>query len=75
SVWWGPEQPAVTLLLSRNLFPRPQLPGRRAPVGPHTLKRSQSQHLLPPRQVTWSLLEFQPPCAEPERRKSPSRRQ
>ncbi|XP_039393693.1 cytosolic carboxypeptidase 2 isoform X9 [Mauremys reevesii] len=75
SVWWGPEQPAVTLLLSRNHFPRPQLPGRRAPVGPHTLKRSQSQHLLPPRQVTWSLLEFQPPCAEPERRKSPSRRQ
>ncbi|XP_050812674.1 cytosolic carboxypeptidase 2 isoform X4 [Gopherus flavomarginatus] len=72
SVWWGPEQPAVTLLLSRNLFPRPQLPGRRAPVGPHTLKRSQLQHLLPPRQVTWSLLEFQPPCAEPERRKSPS---
>ncbi|XP_030418192.1 cytosolic carboxypeptidase 2 isoform X3 [Gopherus evgoodei] len=72
SVWWGPEQPAVTLLLSRNLFPRPQLPGRRAPVGPHTLKRSQSQHLLPPRQVTWSLLAFQPPCAELERHKSPS---
>nr|XP_032631755.1 cytosolic carboxypeptidase 2 isoform X4 [Chelonoidis abingdonii] len=75
SVWWGPKQPAVTLLLSRNLFPRPQLPGRRAPVGPHMLKQSQSQHLLPPRQVTWSLLEFQPPCAEPERRKSPSRPQ
>ncbi|XP_074985302.1 cytosolic carboxypeptidase 2 isoform X2 [Caretta caretta] len=72
SVWWGPEQPTVTLLLSRNLFRRPQVPGQSVPVGSPKLKQSQSQHLLPPRRVTWSLLELQPPCMEPERRKSPS---
>ncbi|XP_073202786.1 cytosolic carboxypeptidase 2 isoform X2 [Lepidochelys kempii] len=72
SVWWGPEQPTVTLLLSRNLFRRPQVPGQSVPVGSHKLKQSQSQHLLPPRRVTWSLLELQPPCMEPESRKSPS---
>ncbi|XP_067406857.1 cytosolic carboxypeptidase 2 [Emydura macquarii macquarii] len=75
TVWWSPELPAVTLLLSRNLFPRPQIPGQRAPSGPHKLNQSQSQHLLPPRRVTWSLLDLQPPHMEPERCKSPSRPQ
>ncbi|XP_075785025.1 cytosolic carboxypeptidase 2 isoform X3 [Pelodiscus sinensis] len=75
SVWWGPEQPPVTLLLSRNLFPRPQLPAQPAALEPHKLKRSRSQHLLPPTRVTWSLRDFQPLCTKPERSESPPRPQ
>ncbi|XP_074854693.1 cytosolic carboxypeptidase 2 [Carettochelys insculpta] len=74
TVWWGPEQPPVTLLLSRNLFPKPQFPGPRAALRPR-LHRSQSQHLLPPRRATCSLLDIQPLHVQPERRRSPSRPQ